>query len=446
MAHLGIALRTSVARLRDTAEAVAGWDVWNQAAGWLAFAIVCELAAVVLTIVDASLFPPRGMDFSWLAVLVVLGVVQAELSSRIERVRRWMSGETHINMTSVWYLAGTVLLSPAMVSLLAVILYAHLWIRVWRHVRARPAHRVAVSTAWALLPCFAAAAVLRATGLGGLDDGSPAPLRAALIMLVAAVVFESVNAALAATGIFLYTRKRSVRALLGTWSDNALESVTLCLGALAALALVYQPVFVVLVLPPLLMLHRSVLVKQLEVAASTDDKTGLLNALAWHDSAQSEYARSLRDNRTFGVLMADLDYFKRVNDTYGHVAGDVVLKAVADVLRAQVRDYDLVGRFGGEEFAILLPGIAEHAAVAVGERIRLAVERMAVEVALDGTEVTIGGLSVSIGIAVHPMAGDNLEKLLLAADTALYKAKNAGRNRVVSSTQATQTTDRTQPT
>ena len=441
MAHLGITLRTSVARLRDSAEAVAGWDMWKQPAAWLAFAIVCELAAVVLPIVDACIFPPRGMDFYWLAVLVVLGVGQAELSSRIERVRRWMSGETHINMTSVWFLTGTVLLSPAVVSLLAVILYAHLWIRVWRHVRARPAHRVAVSTAWALLSCFAAAALLNGrfwgeSGLGRLDAGSPAPLRAALIMFVAAAVFESVNAALAATGIFLYTRKRSVRALLGTWSDNALESVTLCLGGLAALALVYQPVFVVLILPPLLMLHRSVLVKQLEVAASTDDKTGLLNALAWHDSAQSEYARSLRDKRTFGVLMADLDYFKRVNDTYGHVAGDVVLKAVADVLRAQVRDYDVVGRFGGEEFAILLPGIAEPAAVAVGERIRLAVERMAVEVGLDGTEVTVGGLSVSIGVAVHPMAGDNLEKLLLAADTALYRAKNNGRNRVVNSTQA----------
>jgi len=172
-------------------------------------------------------------------------------------------------------------------------------------------------------------------------------------------------------------------------------------------------VLVLLVLPPLLMLHRSVLVKQLEVAASTDDKTGLLNALAWHDSAQREYSRSIRENRTFGVLMADLDYFKRVNDTYGHVAGDVVLRAVADTLRGQVRDYDVVGRFGGEEFAILLPGTTEPGALTVGERIRLAIAAMAVNVPLDGTTADVDGLSVSIGIAVHPAAGDTLEKLLL---------------------------------
>ena len=435
MTQLGIALRKSIAQFRDLVAAVPNWDVWKQAAPWLAFALGCECAAIALPITDAVVFPQRVMDLCWLGVLLVLGVGQAELSVRIERMRRWMSGETHINMTSVWYLAGAVLLSPAMVSLLAALLYLHLWIRVWRQVRARPPHRVAVSTAWALLSCLAAASVLRVTGLGQLDVGTPSVWRAAAIVLTAALVFELVNACLAATGIFLYGRKRSRQALFGTWSDNALETVTLCLGGLAALALVYQPVLVLLVLPPLLMLHRSVLVKQLEVAASTDDKTGLLNALAWHDSALREYSRSIRENRAFGVLMVDLDYFKRVNDTYGHVAGDVVLKAVADTLRGQVRDYDVVGRFGGEEFAILLPGTAEAGALTVGERIRGAIADMTVTVPLDGMHAEVDGLTVSIGIAVHPAAGDTLEKLLLAADTALYRAKSAGRNRVISSTQ-----------
>ena len=435
MALLGIALRTSIARLRDMSVAVPNWDVWKQSPGWLAFALSCEFAAVALPITDAVAFPQRTMDLWWLAVLLVLGIGQAEMSARIERMRRWMSGETHINMTSVWYLAGAVLLSPAVVSLLAVLLYLHLWIRVWRHVRARPPHRVAVSTSWAVLSCFAASAVLRVTGLGQLDIGMPSTWRAAAIVLTAALVFELINVCLAAVGIYLYGRKRSRQALFGTWSDNALETVTLCLGGLAALALVYQPVLVLLVLPPLLMLHRSVLVKQLEVAASTDDKTGLLNALAWHDSAQREYSRAIRENRSFGVLMVDLDYFKRVNDTYGHVAGDVVLRAIADTLRGQVRDYDVVGRFGGEEFAILLPGTTEPGALTVGERIRSAIADLAVTVPLDGMKADVAGLTVSIGCAVHPVAGDTLEKMLLAADTALYRAKSAGRNCVISSTQ-----------
>jgi diguanylate cyclase (GGDEF)-like protein len=113
-----------------------------------------------------------------------------------------------------------------------------------------------------------------------------------------------------------------------------------------------------------------------------------------------------------------------------------VLKAVADTLRGQVRDYDVVGRFGGEEFAILLPGATEPGALTVGERIRGAIAGLVVTVPLDGMHADVDGLTVSIGCAVHPSAGDTLEKLLLAADTALYRAKSAGRNCVVSSTQA----------
>lgn len=422
MGHLGSALRVS------------RWDSWQQSPRWLIYAIACELTAILAVISDLVWSPPTRMDFVWLAVLVALGIAQAEMSRRIERMRRWMAAETHINLTSVWCLAGAVLLTPATVSLLTIVLYAHLWLRVWRHVRSRPLHRVVVSTAWALLSSFAAALVLRLVGLGGLDDGSPGWSRAMGIVLTACVVFELINAVLVATGIFLYTAKRSWSELLGTGSDNALEVVTLCLGSLTALVLVSQPLLVVLVLPPLLMLHRSVLVKQLEVAATTDDKTGLLNAVAWHDTAQREFVRSARDKRSFGILMVDLDYFKRVNDTYGHVAGDVVLREVASVLQAEVRDYDAVGRFGGEEFAVLLPGIPEPPALVIAERIRRAVADLAVDVPVDGEPRSINSLSVSIGIAVYPQAGENLERLLLAADTALYRAKHAGRNRVVSVT------------
>jgi diguanylate cyclase (GGDEF)-like protein len=133
------------------------------------------------------------------------------------------------------------------------------------------------------------------------------------------------------------------------------------------------------------------------------------------------------------VLVLDLDHFKSVNDTHGHLAGDHVLAAVADVLQAEVRERDLVGRFGGEEFVVLLAGLggegsAELAAVA--ERIRRRVAGLGVEIPTPDGPLTVRGLSVSVGCAVMPDGGAELRDLLEVADRALYAAKGAGRNAV----------------
>jgi diguanylate cyclase (GGDEF)-like protein len=221
---------------------------------------------------------------------------------------------------------------------------------------------------------------------------------------------------------------RTPEALFGTWSDNGLEVATLCLGALNAVVLATLPGLVVLVFPPLLLLHRTVLVKQLEVAAHRDEKTGLYNTSGWHALAERTLAATARARGTFGLLMLDLDHFKQVNDTYGHLAGDAVLKAVAQSIISAVRGRgDAVGRFGGEEFVVLLPGIAQPDIGAVAERIRRAISALQVPAG----QLSITGLSVSIGIAVYPAAGASLQRLLDAADTALYHAKATGRNKVV---------------
>jgi diguanylate cyclase (GGDEF)-like protein len=411
----------------------ARWDVWTTVRPrWLVYALASEVGAVVLAVFGLVTESGRS-DVGWFSVLLVLGVAQAEMSSRIERMRRWMGGQTHINVTSVWYLAGAVLLDPGWVALLSAALYLHLWFRVWRHVRSRPVHRIVASTAWAVLSCLAASYVVRAVGLGGLADAPGMGGRGTAIVLTAAVVFEVVNALVVSTGIYLYTRERSVSDLFGTWEDNVLELVTLCLGGLTALALVYQPVLVLLVLPPLMLLHRHVLLKQLEIAAATDEKTGLLNTTGWHRLATRELARVGRTSgATLGVLMIDLDHFKRINDTYGHLAGDVVLKEVATAIGTAVRAYDSVGRFGGEEFVVLLPEVSEAAVVVVAERIRAAISGLTVQVDLGEAPVRVTGLSASIGVAIYPDAGTAVERLLASADAALYRAKSTGRNKVVS--------------
>nr|WP_239070106.1 GGDEF domain-containing protein [Amycolatopsis sp. SID8362] len=407
----------------------ARWEMWAGAkARWIAYALGCELLAVGATAVALGTGFGEPVRPVWFAVLVGLGVAQAEMSRRIERLRRWMSGQTHINVTSVWYLAGVVLLPPAWVALLALVLYAHLWVRVWRQVRTRPAHRFVASTAWAMLSCFAASSVLAVLGLHGTPLQTP---RGLFALCLAAVVFELVNIGLVATGIYLYTSQRSAADLIGTWEDNAFELATLCLGGLAALALVEQPVLVVFVVAPLLLLHRYLLLKQqLQVAAVTDEKTGLLNTAGWHDSAVREYARALRRGDGFAVLMIDLDHFKKINDTYGHLTGDDVLAAVAVAISGSVRQGDTVGRFGGEEFVVLLPGTGHADVLAIAERVRVAVGELTVVISTGSGTVRVSGLSVSIGVARHPGTGMSLDDVLRSADAALYRAKEAGRNRV----------------
>ena len=396
---------------------------------WITYAVVCEVVAGVATV--TALITGFGGHVMpvWFASLVALGVTQAEMSRRIERLRRWMSGQTHINVTSVWYLAGVVLLPPAWVALLAVVLYGHLWLRVWRQVRTRPAHRFAASTAWAMLSCFAASSALTMTGL------AKAPLetlRGVLALCLGAAVFELVNICLVAVGIYLYTSQRSAADLIGTWEDNAFELATLCLGGLAALALVAQPVLVIFVVAPLLLLHRYLLLKQqLQVAAVTDEKTGLLNTAGWHEYAGREHVRARRRGAAgFAVLMIDLDHFKRINDTYGHLTGDDVLAAVAVAITGSVRQGDTVGRFGGEEFVVLLPGIGRTDVLGIAERVRLAVGELAVAISTGSGTVRVNGLSVSIGVARYPESGSALDDILRSADAALYRAKGAGRNRV----------------
>ena len=188
---------------------------------------------------------------------------------------------------------------------------------------------------------------------------------------------------------------------------------------------------VLFVVLPLLVLHRAVLVRHLEKAASTDSKTGLLNAAAWHTQAERALERSRGRTGAGGVLVLDLDRFKAVNDTHGHLVGDDVLAAVADALRAEVRGDDLVGRFGGEEFVILLAGAHDGTAediAAVAERIRRHVESLRVEIHTPDGPLTVSGVSISVGCAVHHGHGTDLGALLEIADAALFEAKRAGRN------------------
>jgi diguanylate cyclase (GGDEF)-like protein len=160
--------------------------------------------------------------------------------------------------------------------------------------------------------------------------------------------------------------------------------------------------------------------------ARTDGLTGALNRRALEDAAERELSRSLRQQRPMCLLLLDVDDFKRLNDRFGHAAGDLVLKRAVAQVNANLRAQDLVARTGGEEFAVMLPDTSMEMALIVAERVRLGLESMRFPFGSPDMHV-----SVSIGVAESWMDGDIFEELIQRADAAMYSAKRAGKNRVM---------------
>jgi diguanylate cyclase (GGDEF)-like protein len=384
-------------------------------------ALAVEIAAVVLVLTRTGDSGATGAVVGHSVVLAVLGIAHTELAVGVERLRLMVTRPAHVGLTSVWTFAGALRLPLVLATAVAVVVQGYVW---WRAGEARaPLYKHVFSTASVVLACGAAGAV----GTAGGELG-PAHIPVALL------AYTAVNSLLIAAAVALSTpAPRDPKVLFGDVDDNVLELATLTLGALVALVLGINPWLVALVLPPLLVLHRAVLVGQLEEAASTDGKTGLLNAHTWGARAEHQLLRARGAGVPHAVLVLDIDHFKAVNDLYGHLAGDQVLAAVATTLRSEVRDRDLVGRFGGEEFVILLVGRREGGETdlgAIAERIRERVAGLEVDVTTGDGAARISRLSVSVGGALHPGGRAELDGLLRIADTALYSAKRAGRNQV----------------
>lgn len=156
--------------------------------------------------------------------------------------------------------------------------------------------------------------------------------------------------------------------------------------------------------------------------AVTDALTGLYNRRYFEESLAKEVQRAKRQQQPFSIIGIDLDYLKKINDTYGHFYGDIAIKTIADVLKSNARSVDVPARIGGEEFNILLPGIGSEGAMVAAERIRKSIERMDIE--------TIGHITGSLGVATYFEHTDNVEELLELTDQAMYASKRNGRNRV----------------
>jgi len=166
---------------------------------------------------------------------------------------------------------------------------------------------------------------------------------------------------------------------------------------------------------------------QLWEMAVNDSLTGLHVRRYFMAKLQDEILRTDRYKKTLSIIMSDLDNFKKINDTYGHTAGDRVLKAVGSYLKDSIRDVDSIGRYGGEEFIMFLPETSKKAAHVLADRLRIGVSEIKMDEKLPG-------VTISLGISTFPEDGKTLNELLDKADAALYRAKANGRNQVISYT------------
>jgi diguanylate cyclase (GGDEF)-like protein len=204
-------------------------------------------------------------------------------------------------------------------------------------------------------------------------------------------------------------------------ADSALNLRTAFLAVVLAMAL--HSTLVGLVVARLL--------SELRRLSRHDALTGLLNRRAMEEALDAQLSRSQRTKEPFVVMMLDLDHFKRINDRYGHPVGDLALKHIASLLQSATRASDSLGRFGGEEFVLLLPNTPLSQAQAVAEKVRDLFENSPLQ-----SELELIPLSVSIGVALWSESADDISRLLSRADAALFQAKVQGRNRVVTAATA----------
>jgi diguanylate cyclase (GGDEF)-like protein len=405
------------------------WALWRAQRRVVALVVSVDVLAVLISVAATLQSSVTGSDLLRFSLLVAMSVTYLEVSRQVEQRRRlFLNTSSPTDMTSVWTFPAAILLPGSLIACLVAVVYLHLWFRAWRHGDTARAYRSAYVAASVVITCLAVSAMVSATGLRASFESDPAS--ALVVLLLAVAMYPAVNTVLVATAILVSGGERRPAAYLGSASENVLEVTTLVLGGVTAALLVSVPWLAVIVLPAVYLLQHHALLRQLVQAATIDTKTDLLNATAWRLLAQRELERAERQGTPTAVLVIDMDRFKLVNDRYGHLAGDTALRAVAGSLADELRGYDAVGRFGGEEFVALLPGVGRQTAANVGERIRRRIGSLAVNVESRNGGTALVELTASIGVASASADSGQLDDLLRAADSALYAAKGDGRNAV----------------
>jgi diguanylate cyclase (GGDEF)-like protein len=368
--------------------------------------VLGQVAVAIAACTLASAMAPVSLD-TGLAVTLVLCTVAATIST--VTVVRGFGSEVY-SLATVFEVAGALVLpSIAIAPFVAVPVLVDA-------VRRRVGWRSGLSN-WSNLTLALLAGHGAGQSLIGLE---PLGLGAGAVagVVLAAVVFVGVNLGLI-TVAQAVEESGSWRALpMSTW---CLELVLAATGGTLALQYLQAPLTALLALSPLFLLRTLLRVPMLEREARVDVKTGLFNMRHFAERLGEELARAARQGHPLGLVAADIDHFRDINNAYGHLVGDEMLALVAGVIRDATRRGDIAARFGGEEFFIALPDTGPAEAMAIAERIRSRVEAASTAAGVP--------MSISLGIASSSADTRDATELLTAVDAALYAAKRAGRNR-----------------
>ena len=421
-------MRDGCKRVGARLAAIRAWPVW-ELPRWLVVYIVALVALYLLAVVTAL----AATDVS-IPQLLLLGALLMCTVATVELTRRAGENAGLIrDIYAVWELPIAILLPPVYVLCVPVFRFG---LAQWR-VRQRPPHKLVVSIASVGLSYGAASLVFHAltgTGLEAFSSPWSHPSAWILAVAAAAIVQWATNTAMILAPVKGSDPAVRIRDLLLARENVHNDVAEQCVAVLCTFGIAISPLTIVFALPLVTLLQRSVRHAQLVAATRLDSKTGLLNAGTWEREAASEIARAVRTRTPLALVLMDVDRFKLVNDLHGHLAGDKALRTIAHTLRIFLREYDLAGRFGGEEFALLLPQTSAADARQIAERLRGHIAATPISVTDDpgaeSLQVTVSIGVAALGVSWDRATGSQLTDLLAGADNALYRAKDAGRNQV----------------
>jgi diguanylate cyclase (GGDEF)-like protein len=401
------------------------WGVWTLPAKPRALVLLIDVAAVVVGLALLAGFELRLADVRTFALFLGCAAVSVEATRRVSE----RGHEVSQDIMAVWLVPIAVLAGP-LYALVATALV--MWQTQRRVRRLMPMQRVLNASAHGLASvaaAFAFQAGSKFTGEVALPDQLAAA--GAGVLLAAALTFVLVNMTLVSSVIRMVAPTTNWRKLFLSRESVNMTTAEAC-GAVAVVGTWSLSAWLVpVVVAPMVLLQRGLSFEELQAQARTDTTTGLPRVEAWRKLADRVFTRARTDGTNLSLLMLDIDHFKALNDRHGHLTGDSVLSAVATAIQGAIRPGDLPGRYGGEEFSVLLPGADYMAATEVAERVRRTVAGLSLSPVLtESAQSCTLQVTVSVGVTQHTPHVASFDQLIARADQAMYAAKRAGRNRV----------------